>query len=106
VSVESAAGRKGRNVITVRPAPEWLAMLRAAKVDLLAYDGAPCSEVAGSLASAVRRIEDGLETYRGLAAAGGEVEFDSVVDMLRWVAERCAYRPAATLRVRARSAAA
>jgi hypothetical protein len=43
------------NRISLHPTPGWLTTFLEAGVDLLAYDGAPCSEAAGPLADAVRR---------------------------------------------------
>jgi hypothetical protein len=73
-------------------------VLRHAGVDLLAYDGAPCSEVAGPLTEAAQRIE----ADPGLCQIGEESAISSgVVEGLRWAAERCADRlPGVTLRVR------
>jgi hypothetical protein len=78
--------------------PELLVVLRHAGVDLLAYDGAPCSEVAGPLTEAARRIE----TDPDLCQIGGANAISSgVAEGLRWAAERCADRlPGVTLRIR------
>jgi hypothetical protein len=71
-------------------------------VDLLAYDGALCSEVALPLAEAARRIEAD-PTVRSLFYRVVGCEDDTASEVagnLRHVAQRCAQRPAVTLRVR------
>jgi hypothetical protein len=82
----------------LRLKPELLVVLRHAGVDLLAYDGAPCSEAVGPLREAAWRIE----VDPGLRAVGGQGAIGSgVVEGLRWAAERCADRMSGvTLRIR------
>src|SRR6266496_498743 len=92
--------RKGTNLITLHPRPEWLTMFRDAGVDLLAYDGAPCSEAAGPLAEAIRRIEANPDDYQVF----GPADRERVIEVLQWAAERCARRPAATMRIQIRNA--
>lgn len=96
----------GTNLITLCPTHEWLMMLRRANVDLLAYDGAPCSEAAGSLTEAIQRIEADPDACRRLGPPGCEHDTGSggVVELLRWAAEKCARRPEAIVRIRIREA--
>ena len=79
--------------------PELLMVLRQAGVDLLAYDGVPCSEAVEPLTKAARRIEADPGLFR---SAGREGDIGTgVVEGLRWAAQRCADRLAGvTLRVR------
>ena len=78
--------------------PELLVVLRHAGLDLLAYDGAPCSEVAGPLREAARRIEADPD----LCQVGGESAISSgVAEGIQWAAERCADRlPGVTFWIR------
>jgi hypothetical protein len=79
--------------------PELLMVLRHAGMDLLAYDGVPCSEAVGPLAKAARRIEADPGLFR---SAGWQGDIGTgVVEGLRWAAQRCADRLAGvTLSVR------
>jgi hypothetical protein len=87
-------------LITLRPTAEWLTTFQEAGVDLLAYDGAPCSEAVRPLAEAARRLEASPDDYK-LVGAGRETR---VIDVLRWAAEKCAQHPGATITIRARNA--
>lgn len=87
--------------VELRPTAEWLVTFQAAGVDLLAYDGALCSEAAAPLTRAVQRIEARPGDYRLPGRAGRET---SVIDVLRWAAEKCARSPMAIMRVRVRNA--
>ena len=82
--------------------PELLVVLRHAGIDLLAYDGGPCSEAVGPLTEAARRIEDEPGLRPVLLSVGWQDDMRTVVaEGLRWTAERCADRlPGVTLRVR------
>ena len=84
--------------------PGLLTIMRRAGIDLLAYDGAACSEAAGPLAEAARRIEadpDLCRQLRLLLPAGSQSDTSSdMVDGLRWAAELCTQHPAAPLRVK------
>lgn len=86
----------------LRPKPELLTVLRRAGVDLLACDGALCCEVASPLAEAVSRIEadPALRSVFRLVVGCEDDTVSDVAENLRQVAQRCAQRPAATLRVR------
>jgi len=89
------------NHISLHPAPGWLNTFReAAGVDLLAYDGAPCSEAAGPLAEAARRFEASPDNYKLLSPADREIR---VIDVLRWAAGQCARSPEATMTIRLRN---
>ena len=89
--------------LRLRVRPELLMVLRHVGVDLLAYDGARCSEAVGPLTEVARRIEADPGLRPVLRSVGWEGDTGTgVVEGLRWVAERCADRlPGATLRVRA-----
>jgi len=88
--------------ISLQPLAEWLPTFQEAGVDLLAYDGMPCSEAAGSLAEAVRHLEANLGDYKFTAPRGSrEIR---VIDVLRWAADHCAESPRATMTVRVRNA--
>jgi hypothetical protein len=52
-------------------------------VDLLAYDGALCSEAAGPLTEAVQRLKASPDDYKLLSPAGREIR---VIDVMRWAA--------------------
>jgi hypothetical protein len=86
--------------ISLHPLAEWLPTFQEAGVDLLTYDGMPCSEAAGPLAEAVQRLETDPGIYK-FAAPRGEIR---VIDVLRWAAEHCAQSPRATMAVRVRNA--
>jgi hypothetical protein len=88
------------NHVSLHPAPGWLTTFLAAGVDLLAYDGALCSEAAGPLAEAVRRLESSPDDYKILSPAGREIR---VIDVLRWAADKCARSPEATMTIRVRN---
>ena len=76
--------------------PEVVMVLWHAGMDLLAYNGAACSEAAGPLAEAARRIEADPGLRPVLRAAGGKGDIGTaVVKGLRWAAARCADRKAA-----------
>jgi hypothetical protein len=87
--------------VELRPAAEWFATFQEAGVDLVAYDGALCSEAAAPLTQAVRRIEASPGDYRLPGRPGRET---SVLDVLRWAAEHCARSPKAIMKVRVRNA--
>ncbi|MFY9777480.1 MAG: hypothetical protein WAK28_23165 [Trebonia sp.] len=84
--------------ISLHPLAEWLPTFREAGVDLLTYDGMPCSEAAGPLAEAVQHLETNPGDYK-FVARRGEIR---VIDVLRWAAEHCAQSPQATMTVRVR----
>jgi hypothetical protein len=81
---------------TLTVKPELLTVLRHAGMDLLAYDGAPCSEAVRPLTEAARRIETdpGLRPILRSVGWDGDTGID-VADGIRWAAERCADRLAA-----------
>ena len=89
------------NHISLHPTRGWLTTFLDAGVDLLAYDGVPCSEAAGPLAEAVRRLEASPGDYKLLTPAGREIR---VIDVLRWAADKCARSPQATMKIRVRNA--
>ena len=89
------------NRISLHPTSGWLATFREAGVDLLAYDGASCSEAAGPLAEAVLRLEASPDDYELRTPAGRQIR---VIDVLRWAADMCARSPQATLTIRVRKA--
>ena len=76
--------------------PELLMVLRHAGVDLLAYNGAPCSEAVRPLTEAARRIEADPGLRPVLRSIGWEGDIGTgAVEGIRWAAERCADRQAA-----------
>jgi hypothetical protein len=102
--VEPAGTAKGSDRITLHPTPEWLAILRRAGVDLLAYDGIPAAEAGGPLAEAARRIQADPGIPHPLRPAGESPAGFDAVQLLRWAAERCARQPGATFKVQLRDA--
>jgi len=73
--------------------PELLMVLRHAGVDLLAYDGFPCSQAVGPLTEAAQRIEVDPGLRPALLSAGWEGDTrTTVAEDLRSAAERCADR--------------
>jgi hypothetical protein len=94
--------RRSSDFYGLRLKPELLTVLRHAGIDLLAYDGALCSEIASPLAEAALRIEGdpGLRAlFRSVVGCDDGVASE-VTGNLRRVAQKCAQRPAVTLRVR------
>jgi len=87
---------------TLRVKGELLSVLRHLGLNLLAYDGALCSEAVGPLTEAARRIEADPGLRPILRSVGLEDNIGTgVAEGLRWAAERCADRlPGVTLRVR------
>lgn len=80
----------------LRVRPELLMVLRHVGVDLLAHDGARCSEAVGPLSGVARRIEADPGLRPVLRSVGWEGDTGTgVVEGLRWVAERCADRKGA-----------
>lgn len=76
--------------------PELLMVLGHAGVDLLAYNGALCSEAVRPLTEAARRIETDPALRPVLRSVGWEGDIGpDVVEGIRWAAERCADRLAA-----------
>lgn len=55
--MQPAGRRSNSDFYGLRLKPELLTVLRHAGIDLLAYDGALCSEIASPLAEAALRIE-------------------------------------------------
>jgi hypothetical protein len=51
-------------------------------VDLLAYDGTPCSEAAGPLAEAVRHLEANCDDHKVLSPAARKTRVIAVLGML------------------------
>ena len=84
----------------MRPTAEWFGTFQEAGVDLLAYDGVPCSDAAGPLAEAVQHLEASPGDYRLSGRPGRET---NVIDVLRWAADHCAQSPKAIMRVRIRN---
>ena len=82
--------------VTLIVKPELLMVLRHAGVDLLAYNGAPCSGAVRPLTEAARRIEADPGLRPVLRSVGWEGDIGTgVVEGIRWAAERCADRLAA-----------
>ena len=85
----------------LRPKLELLTVLRHAGIDLLAYDGALCSDVALPLAEAARRIEAGpaLRSFFRRVVGCEDDTVSAVTENLRYVAQKCAQRPTVMLKV-------
>jgi hypothetical protein len=100
--MEPAESRDSSEFYGLRLKPELFMVLRHAGVDLLAYDGSLCSEAALPLAEAALRIEadpDLRSLFRSVVGCDDDTASE-VAENLRRVAQRCAQRPAVTLRVR------
>jgi len=100
--MQPAGRRSNSDFYGLRLKPELLTVLRHAGIDLLAYDGTLCSEIASPLAEAALRIEGdpGLRAlFRSVVGCDDGVASE-VTGNLRRVAQKCAQRPAVTLRVR------
>lgn len=100
--MQPAGRRSSSDFYGLRLKPELLTVLRHAGIDLLAHDGALCSEVASPLAEAALRIaaDTGLRAlFRSVVGCDDRV-VSEVTGNLGWVAQECAQRPAVTLRVR------
>ena len=100
--MEPAGSRSSSNFYGLRLKPELLTVLRRAGVDPLVYDGAPCPEVASPLAEAALCIEgdpDLRNLFRSVVGCDDDTVSD-VLENLRQIAQKCAQRPAVTLRVR------
>lgn len=74
-------------------------MWRHAGIDLRDCKGAPCSEAAGPIADAVKRMEDDPDTYRAMNPANGWGDYEGALRFLRQIAEACAQHPKARLGV-------
>jgi hypothetical protein len=85
----------------LRPKRELLTVLRQAGIDLLAYDGALCSDVALPLAEAVRRIkaDPALRSLFRRVVGCEDDMVSAVTENLIRVAQNCAERPTVMLRV-------
>lgn len=62
-------------------------------------DGAPASEVAGILASAVERMAGNPGDYLPMNPPNGWGDYDGALDFLRWMAETAATHPKTRIRV-------
>ena|SRR6185437_1971778 len=101
-AMEPAGGRNSSDFYGLRLKPELFTILRHAGLDLLAYDGALCSEVALPLTEAALRIEadPALRSLFCLVIGCEDGTASEVTENLRQVAQKCGQRPAVTLRVR------
>jgi hypothetical protein len=100
--MQPAGRRSNSDFYGLRLKPELLTVLRHAGIDLLAYDGTLCSEIASPLAEAALRIEGdpGLRAlFRSVVGCDDGVASEATGNLGR-VARKCAQRPAGTLRVR------
>lgn len=84
---------------TMNVAPMWTQALGGTM--LREYHHAPCSEAAGPLAEAVKRMEADPGTYREMNPANGWGDYDGALRYLRRVAEACAQNPACRIAVSA-----
>jgi hypothetical protein len=65
------------------------------------YHGAPCSEAAGPLAEAVKRMEAEPDKYREMEPANGWGDYEGALRYLRTLAEACAEHSKCTIYVSA-----
>ena len=61
------------------------------------FHDAPCSEAAGPLAGAVKRMEADPEKYRAMNPPNGWGDYEGAIDYLRRIAEACASHTKCTL---------
>jgi|SRR5690348_8604569 len=104
LAMDPAGSTQGSNPdpVNLTLKPELLIVLQHAGMDLLAYDGASCSEAVGPLTEAAQRIETDPGLRPVLRSVGWEDHTrTAVVEGLRWAAERCADRlPDLPIRIR------
>jgi hypothetical protein len=82
---------------TSNVSPMWCAALGGTL--LREYHGAPCSEAAGPLAEAVKRMEADPETYKLMNPANNWGDYDGALAYLRRLAEACAKHPMCTIHI-------
>ena len=63
------------------------------------YHDTPCSEAAGPLAEAVKRMEADPATYRDMEPGNGWGDYDGALRYLRRLAEACAEHPKCTIAI-------
>lgn len=61
------------------------------------YADAPCSEAAGPLADAVKRMEADPDKYREMNPPNGWGDYEGALGFLRRIAEACASHPKCTI---------
>ncbi|MDF5758594.1 hypothetical protein [Spongiactinospora sp. TRM90649] len=69
----------------------WVKALNG--VRLAEFHGAPCSEAAGPLAEAVKRMESDPDAYREMNPPNGHGNYEGALGYLRRLAEACAKHP-------------
>jgi hypothetical protein len=74
-------------------------MWRHAGIDLRECKGAPCTEAAGPIADAVRRMEADPDTYKAMNPENGWGDYEGAMKFLRDIADACARHPKAQLGV-------
>ena len=84
---------------TSNVSPMWREALGG--VRLRDYHGAPCSEAAGPLAEAVKRMEAEPDEYRKMNPPNGWGDYEGALDYLRRLAEACATHSKCTIYVSA-----
>lgn len=84
---------------TSNVAPMWAHALNG--VRLRDFHHAPCSEAAGPLAEAVKRMEADPATYREMNPPNGWGDYEGALHYLRRLAEACATHPKCRIRVSA-----
>lgn len=78
----------------------WLMWLTALNgVSLRDFNHVPCSEAAGPLAEAVRRMEADPDTYREMNPPNGWGDYEGALAYLRRLSEACATHPKCRIRV-------
>lgn len=71
--------------------PMWAKALGGRR--LRDFNKAPCSEAAGPLAEAVKRMEADPDTYREMNPPNGWGDYEGALDFLRRLADACAENP-------------
>jgi hypothetical protein len=79
--------------------PIWVEALNGRS--LREYHGAPCSEAAGPLAEAVKRMEADPDKYREMNPSNGWGDYEGALRYLRSLAEASAEHPKCMIRVSA-----
>lgn len=84
---------------TSNVAPMWRDALGGTR--LRDFSDAPCSEAAGTLADAVKRMEDNPDYYRAMNPPNGWGDYEGALGYLRDLADACAKHPRCRIRISA-----
>lgn len=77
--------------------PMWVKALGG--VSLSEFHNAPCSEAAGPLAEAVKRMEADPAAYQAMNPPNGWGDYEGALTYLRRLAEACAKHPKCWIRI-------